>query len=142
MFKFVLIASLLASVALAAPLTREEQDEQLELERVQNESAKYFFNSKVNDEINDSGIEREETRDGSKVTGFYAYNDGYIRRKVYYEADQNGYRVVKEDKQEIGDGPQFNPDGIANVNSSLGTNYSIKLDKADDEKHYKDAGIP
>jgi len=38
----------------------------------------------------------------------------------------------------IGEGPVFNPNGQADVEGSLIGKYSIKLDKEDDEKHYKD----
>ena len=68
----------------------------------------------------------------------YSYSDGFVRRTVHYEADENGYRVVKEDTENIGDGPQFNADGQADVQGSLIGQYSIKLDKNDAEKHYKD----
>ncbi|XP_030244556.1 larval cuticle protein A1A isoform X2 [Drosophila navojoa] len=134
MFKYVFIASLLVSAVLAAPLT----DEELELERQQNENAKYSFGTKVDDEINDGAFERTETRDGTKVTGKYSYSDGYVRRTVEYEADENGYRVVKEDMEVIGDGPQFNPDGQADIAGSLIGQYSIKLDNSDTKQHYKD----
>ena len=75
---------------------------------------------------------------GSKVSGMYSYSDGFVMRTVYYEADENGYRVIKEDKQDIGEGPQFNPQGQADVQGSLIGQYSIKLDNTGDEKHYKD----
>ena len=29
-----------------------------------------------------------------QVTGSYSYSDGFYRRTVNYEADENGYRVV------------------------------------------------
>ncbi|XP_060657549.1 larval cuticle protein A3A [Drosophila nasuta] len=138
MFKFVLIASLLVSVALAAPLNDEiDQEEKLRLEKEQNESAQYQFGSQVVDGINDGKIQREETREGTKVTGSYSYNDGFVERTVHYEADENGYRVVKEDMEVVGDGPVFNPQGQADVQGSLIGKYSIKLDQSDD-KHYKD----
>ncbi|XP_034477369.1 larval cuticle protein A3A-like [Drosophila innubila] len=140
MFKFVLIASLLVSVAFAAPpQDADDAAEKAELERMQNESAQYAFNSDIDDGINDGMIKREETRDGTKVTGKYSYSDGYVMRTVHYEADENGYRVVKEEMQQIGEGPVFNSEGQADVQGSLIGKYSIKLDKADDEKHYKDA---
>ena len=139
MFNYVLLACLL-SVVFATPIDRTEAEEyeKAELERIQNESAQYAFNSKVTDDINDSTIQREETRDGTKVSGMYSYSDGFVMRTVHYEADENGYRVVKEDTQEIGNGPQFNPQGQADVEGSLIGKYSIKLDKDDEEKHYKD----
>ncbi|XP_037950399.1 uncharacterized protein LOC119681383 [Teleopsis dalmanni] len=139
MFKYVLVLSLL-SVAFAVPVSRDEAEEleKAELERYQNENAQYAFNSKVEDDINDGAIQREEVRDGTKVKGSYSYRDGFVMRTVHYEADENGYRVVKEDTKEIGDGPTFNSDGQADVEGSLIGKYSIKLDKDDDEKHYKD----
>lgn len=139
MKKFVVLACIVA-IAIAVPISPEEAEEQekLEFERAQNENAQYSFNSKVEDNINDGAIQREETRDGTKVKGMYSYRDGWVSRTVYYEADENGYRVVKEDTQEIGDGPQFNSEGQADVEGSLIGKYSIKLDKDDEEKHYKD----
>ncbi|KAH8299418.1 hypothetical protein KR044_001285 [Drosophila immigrans] len=139
MFKFVLIASLLVSVAFAAPLNDDiDQEEKLRLEKEQNESAQYAFGSQVRDGINDGEIQREETRDGTKVSGFYSYYDGFVKRKVHYEADENGYRVVKDDMEVVGDGPVFNPQGQADVEGSLIGKYSIKLDNSDQDKHYKD----
>ncbi|KAI8121709.1 hypothetical protein FF38_06517 [Lucilia cuprina] len=137
MFKFVLISCVLAA-AIALPITQEEAEERAELERIQNESAQYSFNSHVEDKINDNMIAREETRDGTKVSGMYSYSDGFVMRTVYYEADENGYRVVKEDTQEIGDGPQYNPEGQADVEGSLIGKYSIKLDQDKEDPHYKD----
>ncbi|TMW47129.1 hypothetical protein DOY81_007789 [Sarcophaga bullata] len=137
MFKFVLISCILAA-AIALPIDREDAEERAELERIQNESAQYAFNSHVEDKINDNMIAREETRDGTKVSGMYSYSDGFVMRTVFYEADENGYRVVKEDTQEIGDGPQYNPDGQADVQGSLIGQYSIKLDTDKEEPRYKD----
>lgn len=108
------------------------------MEEEQNKNAQYTFGSKVNDGINDGQIEREETRDGTKVAGSYSYRDGYVQRTVHYEADENGYRVVKEDMQVIGEGPVFDSNGQADVQGSLIGKYSIKLDQDDSEKHYKD----
>ncbi|XP_005188011.1 uncharacterized protein LOC101897869 [Musca domestica] len=136
MFKFVLISCLLAA-AIAMPIDQDDEDK-AELERIQNESAQYSFNAHIDDQINDGTIAREETRDGTKVTGMYSYSDGFVRRTVHYEADENGYRVVKEETEDIGDGPQFNADGQADVQGSLIGKYSIKLNQDDDEKHYKD----
>ncbi|XP_073833436.1 cuticular protein 51A [Musca autumnalis] len=135
MFKFVLISCLLVA-AIAMPI--EQDEDKAELERIQNESAQYSFNSHIDDQINDGTIAREETRDGTKVTGMYSYSDGFVMRTVHYEADENGYRVVKEETQDIGDGPQFNADGQADVQGSLIGRYSIKLDESEQEKHYKE----
>ncbi|EDW60902.1 uncharacterized protein Cpr51A [Drosophila virilis] len=138
MFKFVLFASLLVSVALAAPVDDQlNAEDQKALEAEQNASAQYEFNSNINDHINDGAIHREEVRDGSKVTGSYSYTDGFVRRTVHYVADENGYRVVKDEMQEIGDGPVFNENGQADVQGSLIGMYSIKLDNSSDKQHYK-----
>ncbi|XP_017150694.1 uncharacterized protein LOC108160922 [Drosophila miranda] len=137
MFKFVLIASLLATVVLSAPIDQDEED-RLELERQQNENAQYSFSSNIDDQINDNQIKRTEARDGGTVTGSYSYTDGFVKRTVHYIADKDGYRVTKDEMQDIGDGPQFNPDGQADVEGSLIGKYSIKLDKSDEDKHYKD----
>lgn len=119
-------------------LTEQERLEQEELERIQNESAQYSFDSSVDDQINDGQIHREEVREGGSVHGSYSYSDGFVKRTVEYVADQDGYRVVNEKTEDVGNGPQFNPDGQANVQGSLIGKYSIKLDKDDEEKHYKD----
>lgn len=63
--------------------------------RRQAESAKYSFSSDVQDDINGNLHQRQETRDGTKVTGSYTYEDGFFRRTVHYVADENGYRVIK-----------------------------------------------
>ncbi|XP_023173508.1 uncharacterized protein LOC111601243 isoform X1 [Drosophila hydei] len=139
MLKIVFIASLLVSAVLAAPLTEEEELARLEEERIQNLSAKYNFGVSVSDDINDGQLEREETRDGTKVTGHYSYSDGFVKRIVHYEADENGYRVTKEEMEVIGDGPKFNPDGQADIEGSQIGRYSIKLDRTDNSQHYKDA---
>ncbi|KAH8348167.1 hypothetical protein KR084_004953 [Drosophila pseudotakahashii] len=141
MFKFVLIASLLVAVALAAPARQEteaEREEREEYEKYQNENAQYSFNSNVDDKINDGQIKRTEEREGGTVRGSYSYFDGFVKRHVEYIADKDGYRVLKDEMEDVGNGPQFNPDGQADVEGSLIGHYSIKLDKADDEKHYKD----
>ncbi|XP_017468520.1 PREDICTED: larval cuticle protein A3A [Rhagoletis zephyria] len=141
MLKFILIACLLVQFVVAAPLDQTAAEEKAELERIQNESAQYSYGSNVQDNINDGAIQREETRDGTKVKGMYSYRDGYVMRTVHYEADENGYRVVKEETQEIGDGPQFDENGEATVEGSLIPTYSIRLDKSDNERHYKDARL-
>ncbi|EDV56021.1 cuticle protein 7 [Drosophila erecta] len=141
MYKFVLIASLLVAVCMAAPPREETEAERLEreeYEKYQNENAQYSFNSKVDDNINDGQISRTEEREGGTVRGSYSYFDGYVKRRVEYVADQNGYRVVKDEMEDVGNGPTFNPDGIAEVEGSLIGKYSIKLDKTDADKHYKD----
>ncbi|EDW91034.1 cuticle protein 7 isoform X2 [Drosophila yakuba] len=141
MYKFVLIASLLVAVCMAAPPREETEAEKLEreeYENYQNENAHYSFNSQVDDNINDGQISRTEEREGGTVRGSYSYFDGYVKRRVEYIADKNGYRVLKDEMEEAGNGPVFNPEGQAVVEGSLIGKYSIKLDKTDDEKHYKD----
>ena len=73
---------------------------------------------------------RSEQRDGLALKGMYSYSDGFFRRTVHYEADEGGYRVVKEEIEPIGDGkgPKYNPDGQAEVKSSLSGDYSITVD--------------
>lgn len=69
-----------------------------ELRRINEEQAKsahYSFDSSINDSINDQAISRAETRDGLLLKGMYSYSDGFFKRTVFYEADENGYRVVK-----------------------------------------------
>lgn len=58
-------------------------------------NAHYSFSSSVQDSINDHAIVRSETRDGLALKGMYSYSDGFFKRTVHYEADENGYRVVK-----------------------------------------------
>ncbi|KAL3271331.1 hypothetical protein HHI36_021819 [Cryptolaemus montrouzieri] len=96
--------------------------------RKQAESAKYNFASDVKDDINGNVHQRQEIREGNKVKGMYSYEDGFFKRTVHYEADEKGYRVVKEEVQEIGDGPLINPNGSAKVESYVAgktLNYQI-----------------
>ena len=72
----------------------ELSDDEL-IRKKQAENAKYSFQTSVTDTINDHQIVRQETRDGLKLTGVYSYSDGFYKRTVFYEADENGYRVVK-----------------------------------------------
>ncbi|RZF34693.1 hypothetical protein LSTR_LSTR002775 [Laodelphax striatellus] len=112
-----------------------------EIIRHQAENAKYSFSSAVNDGINDQQHIRQETRDGLKLAGLYSYSDGFYKRTIHYEADENGYRVVKpyltnsfqddlfsEEVEPIGNGPNADPSGIAEVSSDVGgasLRYSI-----------------
>lgn len=84
----------------------------------------------MHDTINDHEHVRQEVREGLALKGMYSYSDGYFRRTVYYEADEGGYRVVKEDIQPIGDGegPKFHPEGQAAVKSTLTGDYTITAD--------------
>lgn len=74
---------------------KETDEERYARERHQAESAHYSFDSNINDEINDHAISRQETRDGLALHGMYSYSDGFFKRTIHYEADENGYRVVK-----------------------------------------------
>lgn len=105
------------------PTTLEELEEQAK-------SAHYKFGTSVHDTINDHEHVRQEVREGLALKGMYSYSDGFFRRTVYYEADEGGYRVVKEDIEPVGDGegPKFNPDGKAAVKSTLTGNYDITVD--------------
>lgn len=85
----------LASYALCFPADEEYKRQELtEEELAEAAAAKYHFASDVQDGISDLTQQREEVRDGLKVTGFYSYSDGHHKRKITYEADENGYRVI------------------------------------------------
>lgn len=83
------------------PVISVEGDEPIYRELNENEkleeakSAHYAFSESVQDTINDHAIERVEERDGLKLKGLYSYSDGFFKRTVHYEADENGYRVIK-----------------------------------------------
>lgn len=113
--------SIQSPLSVQSPLTvQPSQEAQIrnEKERLeQNKNAKYSFNSVVSDTIYDNSHVREEVRDGLKLAGLYSYSDGFFKRTVHYVADENGYRVVKEDTEPIGDGegPLLNPNGEIDV---------------------------
>uniref|UniRef100_A0A182JWE8 Uncharacterized protein n=1 Tax=Anopheles christyi TaxID=43041 RepID=A0A182JWE8_9DIPT len=98
------------------------------LEKIQAKSAQYSYDTSVNDTINDHAIMRQEERNGLSLKGMYSYSDGFFKRTVHYEADDKGYRVVKEINIPIGNGPQVDPNGKADVSSSLTGSYSITAD--------------
>ena len=50
---------------------------------------------RVQDEIKDNFMERQEEHEDGVVRRHYAYSDGYFRRLVTYIADQNGFRVTE-----------------------------------------------
>lgn len=78
------------------PITRTTFDEEKLLrEADEAKNAHYSFSSSVQDTINDHAISRSETRDGLALTGMYSYSDGFFKRTVHYQADQDGYRVLK-----------------------------------------------
>jgi hypothetical protein len=94
----------------------------------QAKSAYYNFDTSVHDTINDHMHVRSEKRDGLALTGMYSYSDGFFKRTVHYEADEGGYRVLKEEVEPLGNGPQFNPKGQADVRSTLTGDYKIGID--------------
>lgn len=102
-------------------LTSEELQEQAK-------SAYYNFETSVHDSINDHSNVRTETREGLALKGMYSYSDGFFKRTVHYEADEDGYRVVNESVEPLNtEGPKFNPKGKADVSSSLTGDYSIGI---------------
>lgn len=111
------------------PRTTTEPETSEELED-QNKSAFYKFGTSVHDTINDHEHVRHEVREGLAVKGMYSYSDGFFRRTVHYQADEGGFKVVKEEIEPIGDGegPKFNPKGQAAVKSTLTGDYSITVD--------------
>lgn len=70
-------------------------EEELQLQQEQAQNAHYTFGTSIDDSINDHAIHRQETRSGLALKGMYSYSDGYFKRTIHYEADENGYRVVK-----------------------------------------------
>uniref|UniRef100_A0A182P9C3 Uncharacterized protein n=1 Tax=Anopheles epiroticus TaxID=199890 RepID=A0A182P9C3_9DIPT len=106
----------------------QESGSEESLEKIQAKSAQYSYDTSVNDTINDHTIMRQEERNGLSLKGMYSYSDGFFKRTVHYEADDKGYRVVKEINIPIGNGPQVDPKGKADVSSSLTGSYSITAD--------------
>ncbi|CAH1163181.1 unnamed protein product [Phaedon cochleariae] len=82
-------------VASGSPLKPYHEDEAESRRQAQN--ARYQFATQVNDNINGNFQQRAEVREGTKVYGKYSYDDGFVWRTVYYQADENGYRVTKEE---------------------------------------------
>ncbi|KAI4454889.1 cuticle protein [Holotrichia oblita] len=90
--------------------------------------SRYAFESDVEDHINDLTMKRFEERDGLNVRGAYEYSDGYLKRTVHYIADENGFRIVKEESEPL-PGPKIDLNGVASVtNKAHGTEltYSVK----------------
>lgn len=86
---------------------------------------------------------RQETRDGLNLAGLYSYSDGFFRRTVHYEADENGYRVTKEEVEPIGDGPQPNPSGTADVAAQIsGTDFRYRITSDDIRERKEDERTP
>lgn len=63
-----------------------------ELEAAKN--ARYYFSSDVEDQARNLTQHRDELRDGLKVKGSYSYSDGFLKRKVVYEADEKDRKSV------------------------------------------------
>ena len=70
-------------------------EEKLEELNEQGRDAQYSFGYRVQDEIKDNYMERQEEREDGVVRGHYAYSDGYFHRSVTYIADKNGFRVTE-----------------------------------------------
>ncbi|KAH1011256.1 hypothetical protein HUJ04_000668 [Dendroctonus ponderosae] len=97
----------------------------------QAQNAKYQFSSNIDDGINGNLHQRIEVRDGLSVNGRYSYSDGYHKRTVFYEADDKGYRVVKEEIEPI-QNPLGIPDGHAKVSSYIaGKTVKYEINKND-----------
>jgi hypothetical protein len=64
-------------------------------QRLAARNARYYFASDVEDQTSGLTQHRDEMRDGLKVRGSFSYSDGFLRRQVIYEADENGYRIVR-----------------------------------------------
>lgn len=111
---------------------KPETEEQRLLREEQARNAHYSFGTSIDDGINDHSIHRQETRNGLALRGMYSYSDGFYHRTIHYVADENGYRVTKEEIEPIGDGPQFNPNGTADVSThdqhNQNLHYSITAD--------------
>nr|XP_023022826.1 uncharacterized protein LOC111511051 [Leptinotarsa decemlineata] len=110
-------------VPIPDPLTSEQQ-------RQQALNAKYQFSTYMDDNIKGSFLSRAEVRSGLKVKGQYEYDDGFVHRTVYYEADENGYRIVREEtKPSIKTTPL---DGTAKVQIHLdGTQVDYNIARKD-----------
>lgn len=80
--------------ASVAPLSTQSADD-LAIIQQQNANAKYAFASNLENSIHDNALQRQEVRDGLALRGMYSYSDGFFKRTVQYEADENGYRVIK-----------------------------------------------
>jgi hypothetical protein len=80
------------------PLGAEEPSVQ-DQESLAARNARYYFSSDVEDQTNGLTQHRHEVRDGLKVRGSFSYSDGFLKRQVIYEADENGYRIVRYTSQ-------------------------------------------
>jgi hypothetical protein len=87
-------AAVVVLTAFLAPL-RAEKPSVRDQQRLAARNARYYFASDVEDQINGLTQHRDEARDGLKVRGSFSYSDGFLRRQVIYEADENGYRIIR-----------------------------------------------
>merc|ERR1711971_784001 len=100
----------------------KKQNKIEELAKEQNKNAKYSFGYRIQDEIKDGFMERQEEREGLAVRGQYSYSDGYFHHSVTYVADENGYRVTNMVSEPVngGRGPVENEYGRAIVQTLIG----------------------
>jgi hypothetical protein len=86
-------------LAVSLPRPGEEKPSGRERQRLAERdtarNVRYYFASDVEDQVNDLTQHHDEVREGSKVRGSFSYSDGFLRRKVIYEADENGYRIIR-----------------------------------------------
>jgi hypothetical protein len=96
---FQLVSAAVVVLAWSLPRSDERKQSAQELQRLADleaaRNAHYYFSSDVQDQINDLTQHRDELRDGLKVRGSFSYSDGFLRRHVSYEADENGYRIIR-----------------------------------------------
>jgi hypothetical protein len=96
---FQVVSAAVVVLAWSLPLRDQEKQSAEELQRLADQeaarNARYYFSSDVEDQINDLTQHRDELRDGLKVRGSFSYSDGFLRRQVSYEADENGYRIIR-----------------------------------------------
>jgi hypothetical protein len=96
---FQLVSAAVVVLVWSLPRPDESKQSVRELQRLADlqaaQNARYFFSSDVQDQINDLTQHRDELRDGLKVRGSFSYSDGFLRRHVSYEADENGYRIIR-----------------------------------------------
>lgn len=65
------------------------------------EMKNYFYKTGVVDEDRGFMQGRTERKIGDQVVGSYEYADGHVKVKVLYKADDNGYRVLKEEREPL-----------------------------------------
>merc|ERR1712083_49139 len=110
-----------------------------ELTKEQNKNAKYSFGYRIQGEIKDGFMERQEEREGLAVRGQYSYSDGYFHHSVTYVADENGYRVTNMVSEPVngGRGPVENEYGRAIVQTLIGnvkTEYAIQNQREEEQE--------